>query len=421
MKKLMVIFVFFLLVLPANADVGEISDIEKLQAKINLLIVEVEKLQNTLNGLGISGVDTEALSRERISEIIDGGVVWFKQAQEENGHFKYEYLPYENGYLDDDNIVRQAGALYALGEIVSHDNEDKYALVGTLEKSISFFENLSSVGEVDERSFRCISNSEFNSFCQLGATSLALVGLIDLVEAHPELREKYDSLINDYGTYILLMSKENGGFRAIYNHGSPLNDKESSFSNGEAVLALARYYKYSPNEEVRKVIDKSFEYFKTKEFDFPLYLWIMAALKDMKELWNKEDYVTYAREYTDWRVNGVRYRKNSPHNYCAYIEGVISAYTVFEDSLVKDEKDRYLREINFWLNKSLDLQIDEKDMYRILSDEKGVRFGEIVNKKQSFGGFLTGETKLTQRIDFTQHCLNSYLQKLIDIDRASSL
>lgn len=39
--------------------------------------------------------------------------------------------------------------------------------------------------------------------------------------------------------------------------------------------------------------------------------------------------------------------------------------------------------------------------------------------EQALGGFLTGENELTQRIDFTQHCVSAYLQKRVDMDGLS--
>ena len=424
LKKLVAGIVVLILLLPAIsfADENISKDtLTELQKRIDLLINEVNKLQELLSQSYTLTITHPPLSDGEIKTILHGGVNWFKNAQEESGHFKYEYLPYENEYLDDDNIVRQAGGLYVLGEILVHDVNENYGLKETVEKSITFFESLTVNGNVDGVQFRCIGNSEVNHLCQLGATSLALIGVIDLVERYPELAPKYDSLIQDYGKYIIAMKKDGTGFRGTYNEGGKLSNKESSFSNGEALLALARLYKYSPNEELKKVIDDSFEYFESPqvEFDFPLYLWAMAALKDMNDLWNDRRYVDYAKDYTEWRINGFRYRKGSTHNMCAYIEGVISAYSVVDGGLSDIERKRYLDEINYWLYQSKMLQLGETDTVRIINDDSGVRFGEIENTSAAFGGFITDQNKLTQRIDFTQHCLNSYLQKLVDIDQVS--
>lgn len=411
------IILSFFFPLEVSAKTPEQQALEQLQQQINLLLEEVTRLQQILLEPQRSTFIKEPLSASDLRAIIKDGVMWFKNAQEANGHFGYEYLPYEDRYLNDDHIVRQAGALYALGEVASRDEENTLELKETLTKTIDFFEDLSVEGDAEGKSFRCIANSNINHHCQLGATALALTGLIETVNRYPETLSKYQALIEEYTNYLLAMKKEDAGFRGFYIPGSELTEKESSFSNGEAVLALARAYQFSPNDEIKKVIDDSFEYFTRTEFDFPLYLWIMAALKDMQLLWNKDEYIAYAKSYTDWRFNGMRYRKNTVHNFCAYTEGIVSAYSVLENSLSEEEKQEILDEINFWLTKSKSLQLDEDDMHKIVQGEQGLRFGVIKNREKAFGGFLTGETNLTQRIDFTQHCLNSYLQKLVDIDR----
>jgi|TARA_B100001105_G_scaffold42727_1_gene31214 hypothetical protein len=38
------------------------------------------------------------------------------------------------------------------------------------------------------------------------------------------------------------------------------------------------------------------------------------------------------------------------------------------------------------------------------------------NLKRSRAGFLSSFREPVQRIDYTQHCLSAYLQKLVDID-----
>lgn len=417
MKKIIATILIGGLLVPSFVH-AEDAELKRLQAYVQILSEEVQKLVDQISGAQ-QKTYADPLTTDQMRQIITGGVMWFKNAQEENGHLKYEYVPYEDVYLNDDNIVRQAGGLYAMGEVARQDKENKYDLKSYMQTSIRYFDVLSNPGSANGKSFKCVSNSALNESCQLGTTALALIGLIDTVIAYPELKETYDGLIHDWGQYLVAMKKEGTGFRNKYTKGSALTESESSFYNGEALLALARYYKYSPDEEVKKVIDDSFDYFESDAvpFDFPLYLWAMAALKDMHELWPNERYVAYAKEYTNWRLGGFLHRKSSTHNMCAYVEGVASAYSVLEPTASDFEEKRIEREINFWHDRLKNLQIDENDQYRLVTDEEGnVSFGEITNMDLAFGGFLTGATKLTQRIDFTQHCINSYLQQLVDIN-----
>src|SRR3989338_5553310 len=130
---------------------------------------------------------SEPLNHLKIREIIAKSVQWFKEAQEQSGHFRYEYAPFMNIYGSDDNIVRQSGALYILGEVFIRDHNNRYTL-----------------------------KDGGNNRCTLGTSGLALVGILDLIKKHPELESQYRPLIGGYASYILAMKKPNEGFRGYY-------------------------------------------------------------------------------------------------------------------------------------------------------------------------------------------------------------
>lgn len=404
------------------AQTPEPDEQEKLQELMQQVIVllgEVARLQTLLLEYQ-SGQTVQAPSDEETDEIISRSIDWFKNAQEENGHFQYEYVPYENRYLDDDNIVRQSGAMYVLGEVLRRDSANVYDLKSTVELSVAYFKALSMSDEYKGKQIQCVVGRKGSKTCTLGTTSLVLVGLLDLIERHPSLAEEYVEIINDYAAYLMAMKKEDTGFRNYYYVGKEdQNDKESSFSTGEALLALVRYYRFHPTEEVKQVIDDTFKYISSDEvpFDFGLYLWAMVALKDLSAIDPQEKYVLYMRDYTNWRIKGFQRRKGSTHNMCAYVEGVISAYSVLEPNATEEQTEEYLNEINYWLGQSAKLQITKKDTDRLMYDEDGVAyFATLADPDRAIGGFLTDTNELTQRIDFTQHCLSSYVQKKVDID-----
>ncbi|OGZ41599.1 MAG: hypothetical protein A3C80_00135 [Candidatus Ryanbacteria bacterium RIFCSPHIGHO2_02_FULL_45_43] len=361
---------------------------------------------------------SEPLNHLKIREIIAKSVQWFKEAQEQSGHFRYEYAPFMNIYGSDDNIVRQSGALYILGEVFIRDHNNRYTLKDTLENAISYFTERTAEGELDGTTFLCITDGG-NNRCTLGTSGLALVGILDLIKKHPELESQYRPLIGGYASYILAMKKPNEGFRGYYYFAGDQTASESPFSNGEAFLALVRYYENYPSDEVKTVIDDAFDYFNTQyrqQWDGNFYLWGMMAIKDLYRENLKQQYVDFVKEYTDWRISGHKSKRLSDHNRCAYIEGVISAYSVLEPVINDDEKQYYIEEINFWLSQSSNLQVKEHDTLDIhAGGERTVL--KIKNPERAVGGFLTGLGNPLQRIDFTQHCLSSYLQKLVDIDK----
>jgi hypothetical protein len=142
----------------------------------------------------------------------------------------------------------------------------------------------------------------------------------------------------------------------------------------------------------------------------------MAALKDMQKLWPSDDYIKYTKDFTNFRLGQTQYNRHTTRNYCAPVEGLASAYSVLEGN----ESDVFLQrlkdELDFWLNKTTRLQLGDSDIYRVVRDDKSLVIKKLPNPALAHGGFLTGEDELTQRIDFTQHCVNTYLQMLVDIE-----
>lgn len=364
----------------------------------------------------LSTVRIEARLRgEEIGEIIDGAVGWLQRTQEENGHFRYEYSVLADSYSEDDNMVRQTGALYILGEVLVRDRGKNYDLKENMEKAINFFEENSAFGDMNGYRFRCVLRS--SKVCSLGGTGLALVGILDFVNVYPELTAQYSKLINDYLNFILAMKKPGEGFRGKYYFEGGQSENESHFSNGEAFLALVKYYEYKPTGEIKEIIDESFDYFNViygRNPDFNFYLWGMAGVKKLNELDPAQKYYDFVKGYTDWRIDGYKNRRDAPRNYCAYFEGVISAYSVLEPNISEWEKERYLEEINFWLSKTRGLQVDDSGFVDLVFGEETYRV-KVLDTEKARGGFLTSLDDPVQRIDFTQHCLSAYLQKQFDI------
>lgn len=261
--------------------------------------------------------EQERLTADKLRESIYGGVKWLKTAQEESGHFLYEYIPYEGTYRSDNNMVRQAGALYALGEVMQQNDDDPLRVSDTIQNAIAYFETMSHEGIVGDTTFRCIVRSDASTQCPLGATALALVGILDYVSAYPEKASHYNTPIEGYRMYLLAMQKENGGFIDMFNvRRSTLNEK------------------------------------------------------DMKILWpTNTAYVPYTRDFTTWRTHGAVNYSNPTRNYCAYAEGLASAYTVLKDERTAAELAPLRSRLNRMHARHAALQIGSQDVYRALSEE----------------------------------------------------
>lgn len=392
---------------------------KKLSLTLVSIIIFSITFGNTTNGATrkkLKILKNTSITTKETQEIIKKSVSWLKESQEANGHFRYEYIPFLDRYSDDDNIVRQTGAFYVLSEALRRDRKANLELKENLIKSISYFEENSIKGQSNGYEFRCV----FNNSCTLGSSSLVLIGLLNFINVYPETETQYKNLINDYLQYILAMKKQDAGFIGEYFPNNQTYKEESAFSNGEAFLALSRYYVFNRTNEVKKTIDDSYLYFNKfyrNNWDPNFYLWGMAGIKSLYQLDPKKEYFEFAKDYTDWKINIFKNQRDTSRNKCAYIEGVISAYSVIEVNIEKKEKSAYLKEINFWLTKSKELQVSKTDIISTTYNQKNPQNIKLKNIEKAQGGFLTDFKEPVQRIDFTQHCLNSYMQKLYDIDK----
>jgi len=390
------------------------SDIADLQLQLDALKTYISELSLNASYQSVTKVPDSVLRTS-----IQDGVEWLVNAQEKNGHFAYEFLPYEDAYKSGDNIVRQAGALFILSETARRSTVENKKTGDTIENAITYFESLSPLHTYDGDTVACVQKTAETPTCMLGATALALTGILGYVEANPSKTADYKQTIEAYKTFILKSKKEEGGFRDEYRQGSGFREKESPFSNGEALLALVRYQQFNGYSEVQTTIDTSFTYLKSLPYDASLYLWMMAALKDMQILSPKVEYVEYAKAFTQWRMNLLVSSRSTLRNYCASTEGLVSAYSLLEGHATSLQLQSLRHEINYWHQKNLLLQVSAENPYRLITEGGKFVLAKNKNVEQSAGGFLTADDEPTQRIDFTQHCVSSYLQTLVDIDGQS--
>lgn len=414
MKHTISLFLLVAMVLLPTAPVFALetksADIVTLEAQLKAVNAYLTQLKDTS--------PKQPLSHDKMRAVILAGTAWLVTAQEDSGHFRYEYVPYEGAYLKDDNIVRQGGALFALGEVYRRQEKKDARIEKAIIRAADFFENISIEGTENGKTFRCVANSEESSTCKLGATALVLTGILGYIEGKPSASQKYRKLVDDYTAYIIASQKTEGGFRHEYRTRKGFGDEESPFSNGEALLALVRVYQLKADTKVQRSIDSAFSYLKVKEYDSSLYLWIMAALNDMQKLWPNDEYVTYVRNFTVWRMARAPYALD--RNYCAYAEGVASAYSVLSVAPLSGELANLRTKLDALNTYHATLQIGTDDTYRVVGAASGgLSLGMLAEPKLAAGGFLTANSNATQRIDFTQHCVSTYAQTLVEIDGQS--
>jgi hypothetical protein len=139
---------------------------------------------------------------------------------------------------------------------------------------------------------------------------------------------------------------------------------------------------------------------------------MMAALVERARTTPDPTLSTYGREFTTWRIGTALAFTGRTRNYCAYAEGLASALTLMRGNVEAALWDDLKRELDTRNRNHLALQLTDHDRVRVLSEAGTLAFRELANGARARGGFLTGDSEPTQRIDFTQHCITGYMHTL---------
>ena len=408
MKKFLTGFLASVLILGFSTAAAAHSPEHELNLQLEAIIHYLER----------NYLQPAHLTNEQIEDVLIDGTDWIVAAQKDDGSFSYEYRPFEDLHTADNNMVRQAGTFYSLAEVYKYQTDKDEEYEEAIVAAIDYFEGISARGEGESGDFLCIKNGRSSTKCELGTTALTLLGILSYLATDPDSSAEYEKLAEDYLAYIMEARLDDRGFSNKFHTSDGFSDQESSFYNGESMLALVRYYQYDPQPAIQETFDEVFTYLASVEtFETPLYLWMMAALKDSQKLWPNDAYLTYATDFTRQRLDAEKFRRSSGVNYCAPLEGLASAYSVLEGEMTTDFEFDLDESIDFWLAKAAQLQLHRDNPYRLVKQDGVLELLVAENSTLAHGGFLTTETELKQRIDFTQHCISAYLQKQVDIDR----
>jgi hypothetical protein len=143
------------------------------------------------------------------------------------------------------NIIRHAGAIYALG-MLNHSHPDPQVTLAMVRAAEFMRKNYVEVGPhpdqlvVWERPLSRVTDSQ-HPIAELGATSLGIVALAAVREVSPKSVTLTD--LQAFGHFVLFLQRSNGSFVSKYRKGSgPISNFESLYYPGEAALAFVTLY-----------------------------------------------------------------------------------------------------------------------------------------------------------------------------------
>lgn len=360
------------------------------------------------------------------SSVINSAGAWMIYRQEESGHFKYEYNPWLDAEVDDDNLVRQAGAAYIMGELFDYKGDGAY--LDSAVDSLRYFNTLTKYDDRDGIEIAYIENDQ-----KTGTIALATIAC-EHVRDTWLWNSDLEKQCNGYLNFLDFVEGKDGGFSKKYYLGLPRDaiefETQSPYYNGEAWLALSVSQGRKNSPALRERLEKHFDYFDNKyrtlidrdkngedvgKEVIGFYLWGMRAINRMHIMDQKPEYADFAYMYTNHVIEDKGYmdlesNKRDKINDCYAFEGVVSAYAIAKREGETEITARWKPMIEHHLERLKNFQVKND----ITAEE--VINGRLVQKKlpnpnEARGGFLNSlkEDSQYMRIDFTQHCIGAYL------------
>lgn len=380
--------------------------------KLLSLILALSLLLSACSNESASSV----LNREILNDSLDLGTEFLLNNQLEEGNFNYEYNYLSGKLTDDDNQVRQAGALWGISLIHRYDPTQE--TLDAILKGLEFFDGIS---KTTSNGGKYVVYPDGNSG-KSGTIALITLSLIELLNSDFDLpnREHYLEELNSYLTFLMTLRREDGLFHSkfSYEDGTASGDP-SPYVDGEGLLAMVKAAKFSGYNNLKPLIFESAEEMQKVNVDEALkenpdsdttkgyFQWgIMSYFEIATTEWeNISKFDEQSIELAYWMIDVHKTLDRSRNTAYAY-EGIISAYELAK--LSKDRKaSRYFKSV-----------IDE-GLYKLTSWQVGSMIeNEYIQNvadssdQLSLGGVMNLKNEPLLRIDVTQHQMHSVILAL---------
>ncbi len=319
--------------------------------------------------------------------------------QQEDGFFHYQFDFVTGHWSEENNIVRQAGAGYALGEYLLYRNNPETE--DHLRRAIQAYSDAS----MEWKRGKLLTIEGNYRKAKSGATALALISTLNYRKATGDKR--FDPDINLWIDGLLSLRNDNAGFSR-----RPRLSRESPYSNGEIWLALASHIQEFPEDtriiEALNQIDGIFLDRYGKNPDIGFFHWgVMAAEKRYRQTAERR-FVDFAAQQAIQYLEEMRPRINPASNSCYAVEGLATVMGMLEGfPEYSAVKLRLADRIGEEMKKNLALQITPGQHEIALGGGRTLTGPEIA---EHAGAFLNGRQRPQIRIDATQHCLSALLK-----------
>jgi len=364
---------------------------------------------------------SKVVTRAHVERSLELGTRFMLEHQRPDGNFDYEYDWREETYSEDDNEVRQAGAVWGLALLYQH--RPSRALGAAVEKGLAFFE----AHAVENASgARCVA---YPKKAQPGMGTVALIALsyIDYLSAPntpsaplpPGRREQHERRLAAYLHELSAAVTPQGLWFGGYDPRTCApSGAASPYSDGEALLALVKAAKYQGHAELRPLalraadaghrlnIEQALAAERDSDTTKSYYQWSTMAFYELATSgWpDTERFGDYVLQLADWQIDVHQTLTRQRNTGYAY-EGLIPAFDWAHRRGDSARVAKYGCVIDLGLERLISWQV---------GGPLSTAYTRAVSAtdRQAVGGVQNEKDVPTLRIDVTQHQMHAMIYAL---------
>lgn len=332
---------------------------------------------------------------DNIEEIIDNSCEYLTNMLQDNGKFIYGYSALKNNTLDSYNIVRHAGAIWALSAKCKTNEKNSQKISLAIDYLIK--DNSKKYNDI---TFIKSSTNESS----LGANGLALVGICEYIERFKDT--KYIEEAKKIGNAIIKMQQEDG----MLIHEINVDDFNTTskfiteYYDNEATLALCKLYGITKDNKYLEAAEKSLHYFIQNDYYELGSHWFSYALNEVTKYVDKEEYYIAGLKNIETKLEEIASKKTTSHTD---FEMLLQGFELFDRILSKRIK---IEELNNFPAKKFLTVIQDKANLQLNSYlyPEIAMYLQIPEKYENT--FYIRSDKYRIRIDDIQHSMFGYMR-----------
>lgn len=354
----------------------------KFDIEDNITIINSESLFYNNNKFEKNNFDLSTITSNNINRLIN--------MQEDNGKFIYGYNIMTGNELTSYNILRHSGTVWSMIKYYQINHSE--VLYQKINKALEYL--ISNINIQGNNAYVVENKS---SEIKLGGNALALIAISEYLNTFNN--DKYFAIAQKLATGIICMQNNDGSFIHVLNlDGSTKENFRTAYYDGEATLALLKFYQLSNDNAYLSHSKMAIDYFISNNYNKYSDHWISYAMKEYLKYDTSDKYITFA--LNNYILNANKFNTNSFSP--TKLELLTTVYQTYYDLKDKNIFSKItlnfnINELNEKINKELSILLS---FY--LTNSLSIYYK---NPNKITGGFYNLNDDYRMRIDDIQHSL----------------